>query len=87
MDVRVAAIREDTMVGYGTCTYIDETFSDTELAIWLDEASATTPKDAVEWARGYEELKLEMAVEIESPTAMGILSEWKNNLDKNPVRC
>ena len=87
MDVRVAAIREDIMVGYGTCTHIDETFSDTELAIWLDEASATTPKDAVEWARDYEELKLEMAVEVESPTAMGLLNEWKAKLDKNPVLC
>ena len=87
MDFRVAAIREDTMVGYGTCTYIDETFSDTELANWLDEASATTQKEAVEWARSYEGLKIEMAVEYEAPTAMAHLNEWKANLDKHPVTC
>ena len=87
MDIRVAAIREDTMVGRGSCTLTDETFSDEELTYWLDEDEVYTTKGAVEWARDYEHLKIEMAVEYESPTAMDRLQEWKNNLDKNPVRC
>ena len=87
MDVRVAAIREDIMVGRGSCTLTDETFSDGELTYWLDEDEVYTTKGAVEWARDYERLKIEMAVEYESPTAMARLQEWKNNLDKNPVRC
>lgn len=87
MDFRVKAIREDALVGRGTCTYIDETFSDTELVIWVDDASATTPKEAVEWARSYEGLKIEMAVECEAPTAMARLNEWEVSLDKYPITC
>ena len=87
MDIRIAAIREDAMVGYGTCTHIDETFSNEELARWLDDDKVTTARGAVEWARDYERLKIEMAVEYESPTAMARLQEWDASLDKYPVAC
>ena len=87
MDNRVKAIREDMMVGQGSCTLTDETFSDEELTYWLDEDEVYTTKGAVEWARDYERLKIEMAVECESPTAMAHLREWNANLDKYPVAC
>jgi hypothetical protein len=91
MDIRVAAIREDAMIGYGTCTYIDETFSDKELAVWLDEVNATTPKEAVVWARDFEELKLEQALNYrwgsDNDPQRIAYNEWQANLDKNPIRC
>ena len=87
MDIRVKAIREDKMVGRGTCTYIDEVFEDSELVDWLDEAEVPGMQEAVEWARDYERLKIEQAVEYESPTAMDRLQEWNTNLDKYPVTC
>ena len=37
-DPRVAAIRADEKVGRGSCSAIDEAFTDAELTAWLDEA-------------------------------------------------
>ena len=85
MDIRVKAIREDKMVGRGTCTYTDEAFSDEQLTYWLDADGVHTTNGAVEWARDYERLKIEMAVEYESPIALARLAEWNANLDKYPV--
>ena len=91
MDERIKAIRDDALVGRGTCTTIDETFSDKELAIWLDEASATTPKEAVKWARDFEELKLEQALNYrwgaEDDRQLLQYNEWHDNLDKHPITC
>ena len=87
MDNRVKVIREDMMVGRGSCTHIDEVFSNEDLIYWLDQDEVYTTKGAVEWARDYERLKIEMAVECESPTAMAHLREWNANLDKYPVAC
>ena len=87
MDNRVKVIREDKMVGRGSCTHIDEVFSNEDLIHWLDQDEVYTTKGAVEWARDYERLKIEMAVEYESPTAMARLQEWNANLDKYPVTC
>lgn len=87
MDIRVKAIREDKMVGRGTCTYIDEAFEDSELLEWLDEAEVPGMQEAVEWARDYERLKIEMAAEREAPWALARLDEWAADLDKYPVTC
>ena len=87
MDIRVKAIREDKMVGRGTCTYIDEAFEDSELLEWLDEAEVPGMQEAVEWARDYERLKIEMAAEREAPWALARLDEWASDLDKYPVTC
>lgn len=37
-DPRVAAIRADKIVGVGTCSPIDECYTDAELAAYLDDA-------------------------------------------------
>jgi len=85
MDIRVKAIREDKMVGRGTCTYIDETFEDSELLEWLDGAEVPGWPEAVEWARDYERRKIEMAADREAPWALARLVEWTADLDKYPV--
>lgn len=51
MDERVKAIRNDAMVGRGSCTSIDEGFYDSELVEALEFAGISTPAAAVSWAR------------------------------------
>ena len=70
----IDAIRSDAMVGRGSCTSIDEAWD-------------ATPQDAVEWARRWERLRMELAVECESPTAMARLVEWEEKLAKSPIAC
>lgn len=49
----VAAVRKDAKVGRGSCTVIDETFTDDELLAALTEDRVRTPGGAVRWARRY----------------------------------
>lgn len=49
-DPRVAAIRNDSKVGRGTCSVIDECHSDAELVAELDREGIRTPKQAIKWA-------------------------------------
>jgi len=85
----IDAIRSDAMVGRGSCTSIDEAWGDQELIETFQTAFAkdATPQDAVEWARRWEQLRMEMAVEYESPTAMARLVEWEEKLAKSPIAC
>ena len=62
MDVRVEAIRANKRVGNGSCTTIDEAFTDAELIKALDEDGITTPAQAVEWAIDVEGLHREQAL-------------------------
>jgi hypothetical protein len=59
----IKAIRADKKVGQGTCTFIDETFDDEELAeLFLDvdnNFKMPTPAKAVREARSYEKLMKE----------------------------
>jgi len=57
----ITAIRNDKLVGKGTCTGIDEGRSDDELIFILDLDKLSTINQAVEAARDGEELDLEMA--------------------------
>ena len=50
-DGRVMAIRTDKAVGHGTCSTIDECYSDSELLSRLVANGIATPLDAVKWAR------------------------------------
>ena len=56
---RVNAIREYEMVGRGSCTSIDECFSDQELIDCLNDSGVKTEEDAVKWALDHEGLWLE----------------------------
>lgn len=61
-DERVQAIRKHPKVGEGSCTVIDECYTDAELIEELDEDGITTPEGAVEWALEIEGLKVEQAL-------------------------
>jgi len=58
-DPRIVAIRANEIVGRGTCTAIDECYSDQELLDRLNEDDIETPEQAVRWAIEDEGLWLE----------------------------
>ena len=47
LDARVVAVRADSMVGHGTCSYMEETMDDADLLKEIEDAGAKTPKAAV----------------------------------------
>jgi hypothetical protein len=49
-DPRIRAIREHKIFGFGSCSPIDETFTDVELEDRLNEVEAVTVADAMKWA-------------------------------------
>jgi hypothetical protein len=61
-DSRVEAIRSNKRVGRGTCTTIDEAYTDNELVEALDEAEAITVEEAIAWAIEDEGLRIENAL-------------------------
>lgn len=64
MQEMIAAVRADVKVGRGSCSVIDECYSDRELAEVFTEAGIDTVKDAVAWARDTENLFREREQEI-----------------------
>lgn len=66
MQEMIAAVRSDTKVGRGSCSVIDECYSDRELTEALTEAGIDTVKAAVAWARDVERLFREREQEIRS---------------------
>ena len=62
MNDLVKAIRNDPLVGNGTCSCIDECLGDGEIAEALKEVGITDEKGAIRWARDGEELHLEAAL-------------------------
>jgi hypothetical protein len=52
IDLRVKAVREHATVGRWSCSVIDETYSDAELAEALDKARIRSASGAVKWALG-----------------------------------
>lgn len=64
IDLRVNAIRNDRVVGRGTCSWIDECLTDAELAAHLDKAGKRTPKTAVAWARTAHNVWEDVAADI-----------------------
>lgn len=61
-DPRIVAIRADEKVGGGTCSSIDECWSNKDLFDYLEGMEIDDPAKAVEWARGQEELFLEQGL-------------------------
>lgn len=51
IDPRVTAIRENVIFGAGSCSPIDECYTDSELTERLDDAGKTTIAAALQWAR------------------------------------
>jgi hypothetical protein len=60
-DPRIVAIRNDKVVGAGTCSSIDECYSDDDLLDALNGLDIMTPEAATKWARECEGLFLEQA--------------------------
>lgn len=63
-DPRIAAIRFDPVVGRGTCTDIDEAYTDEEILALLDVLGATTPEEAVRAARSTQRVRDEVYRDI-----------------------
>jgi len=63
-DPRVTAIRADKRFGRGSCSFIDECYSDSELLARLDENNITSVKDALAWAEDYVEMYESYAADI-----------------------
>lgn len=61
-DPRVEAVRADELVGLGSCTSMDEAFTDAELIAHLDGMDVSTPAGAIKEARDMEELWLEQGL-------------------------
>lgn len=59
----VAAIRADKLVGRGSCTSVDECWTDEDLTEYLARDDVTTVEGAVRWARESEGLWLEKAAD------------------------
>jgi hypothetical protein len=55
-DPRIRAIREHKIFGFGSCSPVDETFTDVELEDRLNEEEAVTVAEALKWARFQHEL-------------------------------
>lgn len=63
-DIRVIAIRADKRVGVGSCSTIDECFTDAELIADMNEDGVVGGPAAVQWALEYEALRLGHHVEM-----------------------
>jgi hypothetical protein len=85
MDQRIAAIRANEMVGHGSCTSIDECYSDDELIVELDADGITAPSEAVKWAIELEGLRIENATNYrwgeDDDPEIRRLKEWKARLE------
>ena len=66
VDLRVAAVRADKLVGSRTPSYVNNTFTDGELIAFLDDAGATTPTKAIREMRSYERLIAGYASDIQN---------------------
>ena len=64
MDARVQAIRQDYMVGNGSCSSIDTCWSDKELIELFNSAKISTPEAALAWALEHEGMHLEQGLNM-----------------------
>jgi len=63
-DSRVQAIRMDPVIGFGTCSVVDECYDDGDLIERLDEAAAVSDEEAVRHFRWIHEIYEDVAYEI-----------------------
>lgn len=62
-DVRVSAIRDDKVIGRGTCSSVDECMGDEEIVAALDAEEIETSVAAVRWARKSERAWLDRGLD------------------------
>jgi len=58
----IEAIRNDDLVGQGTCSVVDECYDDEAIVMLFDFNARTTPKQAIKSARESQLLHLEMGL-------------------------
>ncbi|MCH2669372.1 MAG: hypothetical protein MK009_05915 [Gammaproteobacteria bacterium] len=89
MDVRIEAIREDPCVGRGTCSSIDECWSDDELSWKLNEDGVVSETAAIQWARDYEQIFMEQLLNTrwggDGDPQLAEYAAWKKKLEDNPI--
>jgi len=89
MDTRVEAIRKDPCVGHSSCTSVDECFSDNDLVRHLNSEGISLEKDAVEWARDYEQMFMEQLLNTrwgsDDDPQLAEYKAWIKKLEDNPV--
>ncbi len=62
IDLRITAIRDHKEIGRGSCSIVDECYSDVELLEALYVDSITSPRQAIRWALEIEGLDAEQAL-------------------------
>lgn len=86
---RVKAIREDALVGSGSCSTIDECLTDVEVRDLLDEDNITIPYEAVKWARDRELFYLENATNYrwgsDDDPELSLYKDFKDRMKSNPI--
>ena len=65
-DLRLEAIRADHIVGRGSCSVIDECYTDAELAEWLTAQAIRSPRQALAAARWQHRLWADRMKEMEA---------------------
>jgi len=66
IEAMIKAVRNDSLVGRGSCSWIDEACSDEELAERLDDAGITSARAAVAWARRQHKMYEDVAADVRS---------------------
>ncbi len=89
-DARVFAIREDPVVGRGSCSSLDECFEDSEVVEALDKEGVRSPQDAVRWARERERLYLERGCDQrwgeDDDPQLKMLQEFRASCEEYPIK-
>ena len=84
----IKAIRDNDRIGAGSCSVVDECYSNEEIAIVLEEQGITEPQDAIDWALDVEGLAKESALnarwgEDDDPA----LLDWQDWNDDDLAPC
>lgn len=85
VDERVKAVRDDELVGEGSCTFIDECFTDEELVDMLDKVGIQTASGAVNYCRNLEGLDRDAALEArwgeDDDMALAHQRDWQRQIE------
>jgi hypothetical protein len=88
-DVRVEAIRDDKVIGRGTCSSIDECMGDEEIVAALDAEKIETPASAVRWARKSERAWLDRMLDArwgeDSDDELKISRDFDRRCEEDPI--
>tara|TARA_R110000823_G_C15697833_1_gene476114 strand:- start:264 stop:551 length:288 start_codon:yes stop_codon:yes gene_type:complete len=87
MDARIKAVRDNKLVGRGTCTYANECFSDEELLaeITCSKGPDFTEKDAIDWCIWLQDLKMDQMLGCrfgdDSDDELNVYREWRDQCE------